>query len=152
LVVLGVVLLVTVVFSLLLGAVLLVVALLQLLGVLRRVPFGYNVRNLLVRWRVTLLTALAFMLVIGLMTFLMAIVRGLSKLTEGSGPPDNVLVLADGALDEVFSNLNYGDITEIEHFSPLIAQDAQGAPLVSHELYLVVAQPVEEPGGGQGNR
>src|ERR671939_121736 len=72
-----------------------------------RVPFRYNARNLLVRWRMTLLTALAFTLVIGLLTVMLAFVNGMSKLTEGSGHPENVVVLADGANDEVFSTLSF---------------------------------------------
>jgi ABC-type antimicrobial peptide transport system permease subunit len=136
---------------LLLGAVLLVVLLLQAVGVVRGVPFSYNVRNLFVRWRVTLLTGLAFTMVVGLMVGMMALVRGMYKLTEGSGHPENVIVMADGALDELFSNLSYGDITEIDHTSPLIAKDAEGKPLTSHELYLVVNQQVEnaQKGGRQ---
>src|SRR5271166_231998 len=62
----------------------------------------YNVRNLFVRWRITLLTALAFTLVIGLLTVMRAVVSGMYKLTEGSGDPANVMVLADGATDELF--------------------------------------------------
>ena len=42
---------------------LVIVACLALLG---KVPLRYNVRNLQVRWRTTLMTALAFTLVIGL--------------------------------------------------------------------------------------
>ena len=59
-----------------------------------KIPFSYNVRNLVVRWRMTLMTALAFTLVIGLLTFMLAFVNGMRKLTEGSGHPENVVVLA----------------------------------------------------------
>jgi ABC-type lipoprotein release transport system permease subunit len=127
---------------LLLSAGLIVVLLLQAAGVMRRVPFSYNLRNLVVRWRVTLLTGLAFTLVVGLMVVMLAFVRGMYELTGNSGRPDNVIVLADGAIDELISNLSYGDITAIDHFSPLIAKDDEGKPLVSHELYLVVNQPI----------
>ena len=34
-------------------------------------------------------------------------------MTEGSGQPGNVIVLSDGATDELFSNLAFGDATEI---------------------------------------
>jgi hypothetical protein len=54
-----------------------------------KVPLSYNFRNLLVRWRMTLLTALAFTLVIGLLTVLLAFVNGTFKLTEDSGHPQN---------------------------------------------------------------
>ena len=36
---------------------------------------------------------------------MLAFVNGMQRLTEGTGQPGNVLVLADGATDEVFSNL-----------------------------------------------
>src|SRR5262245_55269803 len=75
-----------------------------------RVPLGYNIRNLIVRWRVTLLTALAFTLVIGLLTVMMAFVNGMYRLTESSGQPGNVIVLSDGATDELFSNLGRKDV------------------------------------------
>src|SRR5215467_10546964 len=67
-----------------------------------RVPLSYNFRNLVVRWRTTLLTALAFTLVVGLMTVMLAFVNGMYALTKGSAVAGNVIVLADGATDEVF--------------------------------------------------
>lgn len=124
----------------LLFAALLSILLLQAVGVLKRVPFSYNLRNLVVRWRITLLTALAFTLVVGLMTVMLAFVNGMYRLTESSGIPGNVIVLADGATDELFSNLGYGDIKEIE-LRPDV-QRVDGKPLASWEVYVVVNQPI----------
>jgi ABC-type lipoprotein release transport system permease subunit len=121
---------------------LLVVVGLQAAGVLKRVPFSYNHRNLVVRWKVTLLTGLAFTLVVGLMTVMLAFVNGMYRLTGSSGRPENVLVMADGATDELFSNMSFGDVTEIEHSRPTIAKDDKGKALVSWEVYLVVNQPI----------
>ena len=81
------------------------VALMVALLVLGKIPLGYNVRNLAVRWRTTILTALAFTLVISLQTVMLAFVNGMYQLTEQSGHPGNVIVLSDGATDEIFSNL-----------------------------------------------
>ena len=64
------------------AAILLVVGLL-LLG---KVPLGYNLRNLTVRWKTTLMTALAFTLVIALLTVMLAFVNGMYALTQGVGP------------------------------------------------------------------
>ena len=50
-----------------------VVVMLQLTGVIRKVPYSYSVRNLVVRWRITLLTGLAFTLVVGLMTVMLGL-------------------------------------------------------------------------------
>ena len=101
----------------------------------------YNVRNLFVRWRITLLTALAFTLVIGLLTVMRAFVNGMYKLTEGSGDPANVMVLADGATDELFSNLGYGDIKEVELHEGIL-RDEQNKPLASWEIYVLANQPI----------
>src|SRR5579883_445068 len=82
----------------------LMMAMLVFLAIFGRVPLRYNLRNLLVRWRTTLMTALAFTLVVSLMTVMLAFVNGMQKMTEASGHPDNVIVLSDGATDEIFSN------------------------------------------------
>jgi ABC-type lipoprotein release transport system permease subunit len=123
----------------LLGVLLVVVAL-QLCGVLKRVPYSYNVRNLLVRWPITGLTAMAFTLVVALLVFMLAFVKGMYKLTESSGVPENVIVLADGATDELFSNLGFGDIKEVELRPEVVREN--GKPLVSWEVYVVVNQPI----------
>lgn len=137
---------------LLLGAGLSLVLLLQLLGVLRRIPFGYNLRNLVVRWPTTLLTALAFTMVVSLLTLMLAFVNGLFALTQASGQASNVLVLSDGATEESISSLGYGDITTLNQY-PAIVKDENGEPLISWEVYLVVNQPIENPKpGGQQRR
>jgi putative ABC transport system permease protein len=128
---------------LLLGVALGGVIALQTVGVLRKVPFTYNVRNLMVRWRATLMTAMAFTVVVGLMTVMLAFVNGMYRLTEASGRPENVIVLADGATDELFSNLGYGDITELGYFNKQVVRDDSGKPLASYEAYMVVNQPIE---------
>jgi hypothetical protein len=136
----------------LLGCVLAAVLLLQVLGVLRRVPFGYNLRNLLVRWPTTLLTALAFTMVVSLLTVMLGFVNGLFELTKSSGQSANVLVLADGATEESVSSLGYGDITTLNQY-PAIVQDENGQPLISWEVYIVVNQPIQNPKpGGQQRR
>ncbi len=111
------------------------------LPTLFKMVLRYNVRNLFVRWRITLLTALAFTLVIGLLTVMRAFVNGMYRLTEGSGDPANVMVLADGATDELFSNLGYGDISEVELHDGVL-HDEDGKPLASWEIYVLANQPI----------
>jgi ABC-type lipoprotein release transport system permease subunit len=129
---------------LLLGLGLSLVLLLQLVGMLRRIPFGYNVRNLVVRWPTTLLTALAFTLVVSLLTLMLAFVNGMFRLTQASGSPANVLVLSEGATEESVSALGFGDITKIDQW-PTVERDEKGQPLTSWEVYLVVNQPLAHP-------
>jgi ABC-type lipoprotein release transport system permease subunit len=135
---------------LLLGLALSFGLLLQMTGLLRRVPFGYNLRNLVVRWPTTLLTGLAFTLVVGLFTVMLAFVNGMNRLTQNSGKAYNVMVLSDGATDEAFSSLGFGDITTIDQW-PTVQKDENGAPLTSWEVYIIVNQPIPNapPGGRQ---
>src|SRR5438309_5827701 len=117
-----------------LAAIVLVLAFLLAVG---KVPLGYNIRNLMVRWPITFLTALAFTLVVSLLTVMLAFVNGMSRLTEGSGHPGNVMILSDGATDELFSNLLYSDTSNIER-QPGVSTDEGGKPLCSREVYIVV--------------
>jgi putative ABC transport system permease protein len=111
------------------------------LALVGKVPISYNIRNLLVRWRITLLTALAFTLVVGLMTVMLAFVNGMYRLLEGSAIAANVIVLSDGATDELFSNLGYSDISNIDR-QPEVAKDVDGQKMSSWETYIVVNQPI----------
>lgn len=78
------------------------------------VPVRYNLRNLQARWKSTLATAGAFTLVVALLTVMLAFVKGMNRLTEGSGRPGNILILSQGAVDESFSDLP--PILSVFHF------------------------------------
>ena len=121
-----------------------------LLLAVNRVPLSYTLRNLSLRWRTTLMTALAFTLVVGLMVVMLAFTTGMQRMTEGSGQPGNVVILAEGAIDEAFSNLNVSDLGEIENL-PDVRRDESGRPLASRETYLIVKQPVPHPKPGRPN-
>jgi len=121
-------------------------ALLVLLVAVARVPLRYNVRNLTVRWKTTLLTALAFTLVVSLLVVMLAFVGGMYRLTEASGQPGNVIILSDGATDEIFSNLSADDVGDIENQPGIVR--IEGRPLASREIYLIVNQPI--PGAQPG--
>ena len=95
----------------LLGMYLLDILVLIFLG---KVPLAYNIRNVVVRWKVTSLTLFAFMFVVGLLVFMLGFVNGMNNLTENTGIPGNVFVLSEGATDELFSNLGYGDLDNVE--------------------------------------
>jgi hypothetical protein len=93
----------------------------------------------------TLLMALAFTLVIGLLTVLLAFVNGTYKLTEDSGHPNNVIVLADGSNDESFSTLGFSDTSDVDYLEE-VAVNANGKPLSSREVYILASMhvPVQE--------
>src|SRR5207302_8847016 len=78
-----------------------------------KVPLSYNLRNLRVRWKTTTLTALAFTVVIALLIFMHAFASGITRLSERSGQPANVICLSDGASDELYSNLPLGETSDL---------------------------------------
>lgn len=99
-------------------------ALLLLIG---KVPLAYNFRYLWVRRRDTLLTAMAFTVVVALVVILLAFVNGMYKLNESTGVPGNVLVMSEGSTDELFSNLARSDSNNVERIT--IRSDREGRPL-----------------------
>jgi ABC-type antimicrobial peptide transport system permease subunit len=117
-----------------------------------RVPIGYNLRNLVVRWKTTLMTALSFTLVVALMTVMLAFVNGLYQLTGNAAVPGNLVLLSDGAIDESMSNLGNASSSNPIYFlneeqKQYVERDDQGRPLVSLEAYMVAAQPIPETSG-----
>jgi putative ABC transport system permease protein len=120
-----------------------------------QVPLRYNLRNLAVRWKTTAMTALAFTAVIALLTVMLAFVNGMRRLTEGTGVPGNVIVLADGATDEAFSNLSPADVLEIENLQgegipPVLRHGLR--PMASRETYMIVNQAVPDAPAGRPKR
>ncbi len=118
-------------------------ALMLLVVYMARIPIGYNVRNLIVRYRTTLLTAVAFTMVIGVLTFLMGFINGLRILTQSSGNPENVIVLSQGATDEAVSNLPFENMADIAQQEGVARVNDE--PLCSREVYLVLSLPIAEP-------
>jgi putative ABC transport system permease protein len=115
---------------------------LGLLLLIGRVPLAYNFRYLWVRRRDTLLTALAFTVVVALVVVLLAFVNGMYKLNESTGVPGNVLVMSEGSTDELFSNLSRsGDNNVANVASQVVRADAQGRPIEPVGVARVVAGP-----------
>jgi putative ABC transport system permease protein len=125
-------------------------ALMLLFVYLAKIPIGYNIRNLIVRFRTTLLTAIAFTMVIGVLTFLMGFINGLKKLTSSTGNPENVVVLAQGATDEGISNLPFENMGDLAQQEGVVRMNDE--PLCSRESYLVLSLPIAEPKPGSPTR
>jgi len=106
-----------------------------------KVPLVYNLRNLVVRWKTTILTALAFTVVVALLVFMHAFASGITRLSERSGQPANVICLSDGATDELFSNLPLSETSDLARQEG-VARDAEDRPLCSREVYVFINQPL----------
>jgi hypothetical protein len=128
------------------------VLLFTLLLTFGKVPIGYNLRNLVVRWKTTLMTSLSFTLVVALMTVMLAFVNGLYHITGNAAVPGNLVLLSDGAIDESMSNLGNASSSNPIYFlnedqKQYVERDDHGRPLVSLEAYMVAAQPIPETSG-----
>jgi putative ABC transport system permease protein len=109
------------------------------------IPLSYNYRNLKVRWKTTLMTALGFTLVVAALVVMLAFVNGINQVCATSGEAENVLLLSKGSHDEVLSVVNRNQITQAEHADGVVP-DASGFPLASRELFLVVHHLDEKTG------
>jgi hypothetical protein len=125
-----------------------VVAALLLAG---KVPLRYNLRNLRACWKTTALTALAFTVVIALLIFMHAFATGITRLSQRSGQPANVVCLSDGASDELYSSLPLGESAELARQEG-VARAADGRPLCSREVYVFTNQDLPVAGGRSKHR
>ncbi len=106
------------------------------------IPVKYNARNLVVRWKTTLMTASGFTLVVAALVVMLAFVEGVQQVCTSSGEPQNVIVLAKGNNDEVFSQLDTRTGREIERTKG-IARLVDGQTLASREIFLVIHRHLE---------
>jgi cell division protein FtsX len=120
--------------------------LLAALALAGKVPISYNLRNLRVRWKTTVLTALAFTVVVTLLIVMHAFATGVRRLSEESGYPANVICLSDGASDEMYSSLPTSATSDLARQEG-VQSTADGRPLCSRELYVLVNQPVTDVEG-----
>src|SRR5436309_16057694 len=69
-------------------------------------PLSYNLRNLRVRWQVTLLAIFGIALVVTVFVFLAAMSSGFRIALPSTGRPDNAIVLQKGSQFELGSRID----------------------------------------------
>ncbi len=112
---------------------------LVLLFAIGKVPFKYNIRNLRTRWVTTVMTSMAFTLVVALLMMMFAFVNGLNMLTSASGVPGNVFILSEGSTDETFSNIDKNGAADLD--SQVATEDRSGNVLKTPVTFKEVAKP-----------
>lgn len=112
-------------------------------------PLSYNVRNLRVRWRLTLATSLGVALVVAVFVMVMALARGLASTYVSTGDPRNLIVLRKGSTAESNSQIGRADVRRMTWLDG-IERGADGAPLVSPEI-IVLAYLDRADGNGGAN-
>ena len=93
------------------------------------IPISYNIRNMILRKRLTLMTAFGIALTVTTTVFLMMLLAGMRKAFVSSGDPLNVLVLRKGSTSELTGGFTL-DKAPILKELPGIATDSQGHPMM----------------------
>jgi putative ABC transport system permease protein len=104
------------------------------------IPLRYNLRNLLVRWRMTLATTLGIALVVTVFVMVMALARGLKATYVSTGDVRNLLVIRRGSTAESSSQIGRDDARRIKYLAG-IDRDAHNEPLASAEIVVLINIP-----------
>lgn len=102
-----------------------------------KIPLSYNLRSIAGRPVSTAMTALGIGLVVAVFVGMLALANGFAAALVRTGSAGNVLVLRDGADSELSSALDRSTVSIISS-SPHVARGADGRPMVSPEVYVVI--------------
>jgi putative ABC transport system permease protein len=108
-------------------------------------PLSYNVRNLRVRWRVTLLAVSGISLVVAVLVVLLAMAHGFALTLRATGRTDNAMIVQRGSGSELTSaiSLAHRNLLVVDQ---RVARGADGQPLFSPEIVVVANLPKADTG------
>jgi len=119
---------------------------------------NYNLRSMTVRKGTAAMTAGGIAMVVAVFVMTLAIAQGFRATLVASGSPGNAIVLRKSATAETVSAVLRTDVPIVESL-PQIARGADGRPLASSELVVIIAlprqtdnQPANVPVRGVGPR
>ena len=97
------------------------------------IPLKYNIRNLRVRWKTTVMTTLGTGLVVWSSCILFGLVEGLEHSLKVSGDPLDLIVMRKGSVTETTGGFESSKADELLVL-PGIAHDEAGQPVAAKEL------------------
>jgi ABC-type lipoprotein release transport system permease subunit len=106
-------------------------------------PLYYNVRNVRVRWQVTLLAVGGIALVVAAIAVLMSMSEGFKAALRSTGRTDNAVIVQRGSGSELTSGVGIDARNQII-VDARIARGADGQPLASPEWVVVIGLPKRE--------
>jgi putative ABC transport system permease protein len=106
-------------------------------------PLSYNVRNLRVRWQVTLLAVMGIALVVAALAVLMAMSEGFATALRSTGRTDNAIVVQRGSGSELTSGVPI-DQRNLIIVDERVARGQDGQPLMSPEWVVVLNLPKKD--------
>ena len=112
-----------------------------------KIPFAYNLRNLVVRKTTTLMTVAGIALTVAVLVSSLALVEGLRATFANTGNPLQILVLRKGSNSELGSSVSRQSFALLRTMRG-IASDSSNQPMVSLEMTQVINLPsVDDPKG-----
>jgi ABC-type lipoprotein release transport system permease subunit len=103
-------------------------------------PISYNVRNVRVRWQVTLLAVFGIALVVTVFLVLMSMSEGFAIALRSTGRPDNAIVVQPGSGSELTSGVSV-QARNLIIVHDLVARGSDGQPLASWDTVVVLSLP-----------
>ncbi len=103
-------------------------------------PLAYNIRNVRIRWQVTLLAVFGVALVVAVFAVLMSMSEGFAAALRTTGRADNAMIVQRGSGSELTSAVPLADRNMIV-VDDRVARDASGQPLASWEWVIVIGLP-----------
>jgi putative ABC transport system permease protein len=110
-------------------------------------PLQYNLRNLRVRWRMTLATVLGIALVVAVFVMVMALARGLKSTLVSTGDARNLLVIRQGSTAESSSQVTRDQMRIVKYLDGIQRDDA-GRPIISPEIIVLIYLDRADGSGG----
>lgn len=101
-------------------------------------PVTYNVRNLIVRWRVTTLAVGAIALVVAVLVVLIAMANGFRIALQSTGSTDNAVITQRGSTGELTSGITR-DNANVVIVDDRVQRTSDGRPLASPEIFVVAS-------------
>ena len=105
-----------------------------------RIPLIYNVRSVLHRPGTTIATALGIALVVLTFVGMLALANGFRTALTSTGRDDNLFILRKGSDGEITSGITRDQVAVLRSY-PEIARTADGRPIMSADVVVVVSKP-----------
>ena len=109
-------------------------------------PVSYNIRNVKVRWQVTLLAISGIALVVAVLAVLLSMSSGFQMALRATGRPDNALIVQRGSASELTSGVGISVRNTILS-DDRIARRPDGSAMAAWDWVVVMSLPKVQNGG-----
>lgn len=108
-------------------------------------PLRYNLRNLRVRWKTTLLAVAGIGLVVMVFVVMLSMSAGFRRALAATGVPENGIFVQKGAQSELASGIGRDEARALMA-DDRVARGVDGVPLASPEVVVIVSLPRKADG------